>query len=142
MSIRKEQTTGLTAELGFSVAASRVLSISEIDAWKALLTSKGTEIILGGEMEIAERARTTLPNGTTIEVRAIEPGSRIRLAWMPKGWSRPSMLQVRIAPAENGTVLEIRQEKLGDVSQRALMQRRWESVLDDFEKLVTPDDEG
>jgi uncharacterized protein YndB with AHSA1/START domain len=121
---------GKTANVGYQIGVIRTLPFSEEVIWRLLLSPEGLAVWLGGPIELAEGARYALADGTSGEVRVYKPWSHIRLTWQPPGWTRPSLIQVRVIPAKSGTTLSFHQEHLRDSAARTAMKARWEGVIE------------
>jgi hypothetical protein len=107
---------GKTADVGYQIGVSRTLPFSEEAIWGLLLSPEGQAVWLGGPIEL------------------YKPWSHFRLTWQPPGWTRPSLIQVRVIPAKTGTTLSFHQEHLRDGAARSEMKARWEGVIDELTK--------
>lgn len=72
-----------------------------------------------------------LDDGTSGEIRVVEPDSGVRLTWHPDGWDDPSTLEVRvIEDASRGTAIRFRHEGLPDSATREAMRAWWRRAID------------
>lgn len=120
---------GRTQSVGYQIGVRRTLPVGEEGVWTALLSPEGLAIWLGGTARLERGEPYTLANGTVGDVRALKEGSHIRLTWQPRGWARPSTLQVRVIPAATGTTLSFHQEQLVGPDEREAMRAHWEGVI-------------
>jgi hypothetical protein len=70
--------------------------------------------------------------GIAGEFRVVKLHEQLRLTWQPKGWSKPSTLQIRLISSEkspNKTTVSFHQENLSDALVRGEMKLRWEQVI-------------
>ena len=122
-------TVGKTADVGYQIGVRRTLPCDEEALWSLILSPEGQTIWLGGAIDLADGARYALDNGTVGQVRVYKPWSHIRLTWQPRGWARPSTVQVRVITASRGTTLSFHQDQLVDATTRTAMKAHWEEVI-------------
>ncbi|MCC3374532.1 SRPBCC domain-containing protein [Cohnella sp. REN36] len=124
---------GQTAAAGFQVGVRRTYPISQTEAWDLLFSPEGLRLWLGElpALELEKGYRYETLEGTTGELRVVNPPEHIRLTWQPKGWGQPSTLQIRFLPSTSGpdrTTISFHQEKLSDAHAREAMKSRWEET--------------
>lgn len=123
---------GETADTGFQIGVRRTLPLALDDAWRLLTSTEGVRAWLGDARGFAaEKGATyTLPDGTGGEVRVAKAGSHLRVTRHPKGWARPSTLQVRVMLAGEKTVISFHEEHLPGADEREARRRYFDGVLD------------
>ena len=134
----KANVVGQTKAVGFEIGVRKTFAISVDQAW-ALLTSPAVVdrwLGAGAAVAWAKGTRYTTADGTTGEIRVAKPLSHLRLTWQPPGWAKPSTVQVRVIASGEQTVISFHQEHLAGPTQRALMQQRWQAVLDYLETVI------
>jgi uncharacterized protein YndB with AHSA1/START domain len=124
---------GQTASAGFQIGVRRTFPVSQEQAWAFLTSPEGLKIWLGelSSLELRVGHRFTTQEGTEGELRVVKPPAQLRMTWQPKGWTKPSTLQVRVIPHEkdpNRATISFHQEKLDDADARERMKKRWEDV--------------
>ena len=132
---------GETATAGFQVGVQRTLPGPMQAVWELLTGPEGRAVWLGSTTDLAfapgETYRTD--EGTTGEIRTVDPGARLRLTWHPPELPSPSTLQLTLSCPRNTderTTLRIHHERLVDGEQREAMRAHWRGVLDRLESLL------
>jgi uncharacterized protein YndB with AHSA1/START domain len=74
-----------------------------------------------------------LKDGTEGTVRVVKPDSHLRMTWHPRGWERPTLIQVRVIPAATGTTISFHQEHLPDARAREERREHFTAALDRLE---------
>jgi uncharacterized protein YndB with AHSA1/START domain len=87
-------------------------------------------------MKLEKGATYTLPDGARGEMRVFEPNHHLRITWQPRGWPRPSTIQIRVIPSGAKTTLAFHQEHLPDAKAREQRRAHFESVFDSIEPMV------
>lgn len=133
-------TVGLTKSTGYEVGARKTLDVSPQQAWDFLTSPAGRQLWLGDspDFQWVKGHHYETGEGTTGEVRVLNPGSHFRLSWQPTGWKQPSTLQVRVVPRAGKTVIAFHQEHLSGPAQREAMRKRWLKVLQELEQVFGP----
>ncbi|HYH79862.1 MAG TPA: SRPBCC domain-containing protein [Longimicrobium sp.] len=118
------RVVGQTRDTGFQVGMRRTLPIGLAEAWRLITSLAGVRAWLGDGGRVAWEPghAYTLADGSTGEVRVVQPESHVRLTWQPKGWPRASTIQVRVIPAAAGTTVSFHQEHMP--SAAACQERR------------------
>jgi uncharacterized protein YndB with AHSA1/START domain len=133
-----QRIVGQTKDAGFQIGARKTFPISPEQAWDLVTSDEGLKAWLGEvehfRLEKGQKYQTR--EGAEGEVRVVEPGGHVRLTWRPKGWSRASLIQVRVIPGGSKTVISFHQEHLRGDQERAQMARRWQAALDRFQALL------
>lgn len=116
---------GLTKDAGWQIGVRKTLPVALEDAWNLLVSEEGLSLWLGDLPGFgpAEGAEYELSDGTRGKITAFKQISHLRLTWHPPGWSRPSIIQVRVIPSgKKKTVFSFHQEHMP--SQGAREERR------------------
>ena len=128
--------TGVTKDAGVQIGVRRTVPSDPARTWTYLLSPEGRALWLGNApaMEWRKGAEFETADGTTGRVSVFAPPQHLRITWQPRGWDRPSRVQLRCLPAGGGrTTIAFHQEMLEDVYIRELMRRRWTEALGNIE---------
>ena len=121
---------------GFQMGARKTF-LSDVDAaWELITSPEGLQIWLGDGAPdaLAEGDTGALADGTTYEVRVVEPRSHVRLRWHPPEWDDYSTLQVRAVESSSGRgCVAFHHEQLPSQEARKRMKAHWRGVLADLE---------
>lgn len=126
------RVVGLTADAGYQIGVRRTLPIDRDRAWDFLLSPEGLRLWLGNvtDLDLQVGAVYSSVEGITGEFRVVKPKEQLRLTWKPKGWEKPSTLQIRLLSSRpDKTTISFHQEKLSDAAARERMKERWEEAL-------------
>jgi len=136
-SLRRRQV-GETADSGFQIGVQRTLPFPAPLVWDLLLSPRGLAIWLGrtGRLRLAKGARYRTREGASGELRALAPGSYLRLSWQPPGWEKPSMVALRLLEKSGRTAVHFHQERLPDAQAREAMRARWKSSLERIARML------
>lgn len=136
------KTVGLTKSAGYEIGARKTFNIAPQQAWDFLTSSVGRRIWLGPSPKFnwAEGTPYQTQDGTSGEIRVCNPGGHVRLTWQPKGWAKPSTVQVRLVPRNGKTVIAFHQEHLSGPAQRETMRKRWQKVLAELDEIFATKD--
>jgi uncharacterized protein YndB with AHSA1/START domain len=134
---RGGRDVGRTRDAGYQVGIRRTLPIGVDDAWRLVTSGDGVRAWLGdGEpVELAPGREYALADGSGGMVRVVEPGSHLRLTWLPDGWPRSSTIQVRVIAAARGTTIALHQEHLPSAAARTERRAHFAAALDALERL-------
>jgi hypothetical protein len=77
-----------------------------------------------------------LRDGTVGTARVVKKGSHLLITWHPRGWERPSLIQVRVISATTGTTISFHQERLPDARSRQERRVCFAGALDRLGELV------
>jgi len=129
---------GETISSGFEIGVRKSLLIPADEAWGLITGPRGLAVWLGSisELNLTKGQTYRTAEGTAGEVRSISPGKRLRLTWQPGQLQNPSTLQLTITPNGKKTTISFHQEKLASETERDLMRRHWQKVLDRLEELI------
>lgn len=136
-----QRVTGETADAGFQLGAQKTIAVPAERAWELLTSPTGVEAWLGGPapglaFEPGETVETE--NGYRLEVRTVDPGSRVRMRWTPPDRDDPTTLQIYVQDNGDRSAIRFHHEQLADADERDRMKTRWKGVLADLERLATP----
>ena len=120
------------------VGARRTFPISSDEAWKLVTSEKGISAWLGNLPGFNTEQGTAfrLTDDTHGEVTTFIPGSHIRLTWQPKGYARPSIIQVRAIPNGKKTTIAFHQEQLPDATTRSERGKYFRRALDELGEFI------
>lgn len=138
MTKRGGRPTGLTKDVGWQVGVRRTLPISQREAWDLVTSDQGLRLWLGqaAGIKLEEGARYELEDQSKGEMRVISPGSHLRLTWRPRGWPRPSTIQVRVIPKGEKSTIAFHQEHLPGPYEREAQRDHFKLALDGLEELI------
>jgi uncharacterized protein YndB with AHSA1/START domain len=132
---------GETADAGFQVGVQRTIPVPAEELWAFLSSPEGLAIWLGELERLPEERgepyRTA--DGTSGELRSVQPGARWRLTWQPPELGDPTTLQVTLSCPRNTrerTTLRFHHEKLSDSEHREAMRAHWKRVAAELEGAV------
>ncbi|HEY8108672.1 MAG TPA: DUF4287 domain-containing protein [Patescibacteria group bacterium] len=125
---RGKREVGETADVGFEVGVHKTVEISKAAAWKAVTSTNWMSRWLYATPRLVE-GRPFNNEKVAGEVRVVQPGEKIRLAWKPTGWERSSTVQILVQTAPSGkTRLAFHHEKLADAKMRERMRAHWKAA--------------
>ena len=129
---------GQTKDVGFQIGVRRTFSLPLEDTWDLLISPRGLQTWLGDttDIDLGKGAQYTLPDGSTGEIRIFKPNSHLRITHHPKGWPRPSTIQVRVIPNEAKTVIAFHQEHLPGPKERDQRRDHFNAALDQLAVLI------
>jgi hypothetical protein len=135
LAMKEKRPIGLTRNTGWQIGARRTHAISSIKLWEHLLSPEGQRIWLGevGALDFTSGGEYHLSDGTRGKLTTLRDRSHFRLTWQPSGWTQPSVLQIRVVPKGDRSVLALHQEHLPDQQVRQDRREAFLRILDDFE---------
>lgn len=139
ISWQERKPVGQTAAAGFQVGVRRTFPITQEDAWDLLLSPKGLACWLGDLSSLDLRVGQSFQTGegNIGELRVVKPLHQLRMRWQRKLWSKPSTLQIRLLPGQEGrTTISFHQENLEDLHMREQMKLHWETVLTELMAMI------
>ncbi|MGL5248993.1 MAG: SRPBCC family protein [Brooklawnia sp.] len=131
-----EQTSEATGETEVAaVVVSRTLPHSVKTVWDVLMTSDGSEALLGpGGLLGSKGTSWQSHDGRQGVIRSFHPLEQIRFSWRLRDSAQPSLVDVRLIPAgDDATEVQIAHSKLAPGADRAWVKDRWEAALDRIE---------
>jgi len=136
----EEYVVGKTRDTGFQIGVRKSYPLSLEQAWSLITSPEGIGLWLGESKDfyLAKGRRYQTMDGTSGEVRVVNPQENIRLTWQPKSWGQASTLQIRVIPSgKDKTVIAFHQEKLSGPEEREQMRQHWAAVLDKLIQVAT-----
>ena len=123
---------GLTQDTGFQIGARRTFPCLAVEAWRFLTSAEGLRLWLGETPAFvpARGARFQLTDGTTGEITTFVPESHLRMTWLPPGWPRPAIVQLRVIAKGERCVVAFHQEHLPGPAERAQRSLHYATVLE------------
>jgi uncharacterized protein YndB with AHSA1/START domain len=138
--LKGKRKTGETADAGVQVGVQRTLEVNPERAWQLLTSAEGVRAWLGAgarlRFEEGERYRTD--DGAEGEVRVVRPGRHVRLTRHPKGWPRPSTMQVRVEGKGERAVIGFHEEHLPDLGERERRREHYAAAAETLKELAAP----
>lgn len=136
--VEQAKPVGLTKDVGWQIGVRRTLSVHHDKAWRLLTSKAGMKLWLNGtpELDFIKGETYELADGSTGEVRVFHPGSHLRMTWQPPDWPRASLIQVRIIPKRDRTVIAFHQEHLPGPEAREDRRAHFTAVMDELESLL------
>ncbi|HEX2202573.1 MAG TPA: SRPBCC domain-containing protein [Longimicrobium sp.] len=133
-----KRALGQTADGAYQVGVRRTLPLAHDAAWRLVTSPEGVRAWLGdvSGFEMEKGAAYTAADGAGGEVRVAQPGSHLRLTWRPRGWAKPSTIQVRVLPAGERTTISFHEERLPGAAEREARRRHFEAALDALQRLA------
>lgn len=115
-----QRLVGQTRSAGFQIGLRRTLPIGHEAAWRLVTSPEGVRAWLGGTFdgELVKGAQFRLADGTMGQVTVYAQLSHMRLTWQPPQWQRPSIIQLRVMPHGDRTVIAFHQEQLPGPAER------------------------
>lgn len=133
-----QRVTGETKDAGFQVGTQRTMSLPSAAAWELLADPEGIECWVGGpapDLELTPGSTVETANGYRLEVRTVDPGSRLRVRWTPPERDDPTTLQIYLQDKGEKTAVRFHHEHLADADERERMRARWKGVLEQLDAL-------
>lgn len=126
-----KQMVGQTRSTGFQIGVRRTVPIAHEAAWQLLTSRVGVRLWLGDvEQELAKGVCYNLGDGTTGETTTFVPSSHLRVTWHPPTWPRASVIQLRVLPKGERTVVAFHQEWLPGPVEREERRLFFTAALD------------
>ena len=128
-----EQSQGdtLVNPVDTTVTVSRSVSRPVKEMWKLLATREGAEALLGTGGELGDKGDSWhASDGTFGVVRSFHPLEQIRFSWHAAEEAPKTIVEVDLAPADEGTRVEIRHEHIPAYFDTAAITRKWEKALE------------
>ena len=129
---------GKTRDVRFQIGARKMIPMDHKTAWHALTSREGARLWLGDipGFTFARGADFHLANGTAGVIRVYKAESHLRLTWQPPGWERPSVIQVRVLPRGDRTVIAFHQEHLPGPVERDARAKRFNTALEGLTRMA------
>jgi uncharacterized protein YndB with AHSA1/START domain len=112
------------------VRLSRVVGAPLAHVWEVLVSPAGAQALLGeGAVLGAKGEPYHCADGASGVVRSYHPLEQLRVSWHETPDSPPSVVEVDLRADGEGTVLELRHDRLVDTDQFLRVEERWKSGL-------------
>jgi uncharacterized protein YndB with AHSA1/START domain len=130
--------TGLTRQAGWEIGVRRTLPMPLEPMWELITGPAGLRLWLGEApgLAIAPGSTYLLADGTHGALTVVKPFSHLRLTWQPADWPRASIIQLRVLPGGERSVVSFHQEQLPDEAARAARRASFSAALDQLEQLL------
>lgn len=128
---------GLTRASGWEIGVRRTFPVPAEQMWALLVSVEGLRCWLGEapEPRVAQKAAYQLADGTSGEFTVVKPGSHLRLTWRPVGWPRHAIMQVRVIPQAERSIVAFHQEQLPDADAREQRRAAFTAALEQLYQL-------
>jgi uncharacterized protein YndB with AHSA1/START domain len=122
---------GLTKNGGYEFGLRKTFPIGNSVAWNFLMSPDGIRLWLGESVDfkMEKGAAFHTMAGDAGIVTTINPEKSIRLTWQTAEWLKPSIIQMRVIPADGKTMVSFHHENLPDASSREQMRLHWQVVM-------------
>lgn len=137
MSTTDNQSTDKVRDSGFQVEVRKTFPVDAKTAWQELTSAEGLYCWLGDISYIGQNKGDTyeLPDGTKGKTRVYRNNSHLLITWQPPEWDEPSVIQVRVIPKSNKSVIAFHQEQLPSEDIREERRMYFENALENLEEL-------
>ena len=124
------EEVGKTKDAGYQFGIQRTVSLPFHEVWEYMFSGPGLLIWLGRfEGPIIENKDYETDEGDQFFVRVFKEFSHIRMSWKKKAWLSSTVLQVRVIPKDDKSIISFHQEKLeGPAHREKVTQSRSERV--------------
>lgn len=102
-----------------------------VDAvWSRLTTPEGVEALLGEGARLGGKGEPWhAVDGSHGVTRSYHPGEQVRVSWHADEHAPMTMVDLQLHPAEGGSLLLLRHERLPAGAPTASLRQRWEEAL-------------
>lgn len=112
------------------VRATTTVPAEPIVVWQHLVTSAGTEALLGEGARLGRKGEPWRSgDGSYGVVRSVHPLEQVRVTWHPHDDGPLSMLDVQLHPDGDGTRVDVYHEGRGIVGDPRGDQQHWQEAL-------------
>jgi uncharacterized protein YndB with AHSA1/START domain len=120
------------------VAIARTVSQPAGAVWQALISPQGAGIWLGEGAVLGGKGESYhCADGTTGVVRSYHPLEQLRVSWHADDYAPASLIEVDVVPEGDSTTIRLHHDGISDAGQRAALETRWNSRLDDLVTYVS-----
>jgi len=120
-------------DLRGSVDLARTVGQPVGTVWQALISPQGTGIWLGEGAVLGGKGESYhCTDGTTGVVRSYHPLEQLRVSWHADDYAPATLIEVDLEPDGDSTMLRVHHDGIPDAGQRAALESRWSSRLDDL----------
>jgi uncharacterized protein YndB with AHSA1/START domain len=122
--------TGRTTDAGWELGVRQTVRAPLPAVWDFLL-GEGLPLWLGeiDALPTEKGAAFATKDGVRGTIRAVTPGSKLRISWRPDDWPHDTVLQVTVKEAATGTTIGFHHEELADRDERKMMLGHWKNVV-------------
>jgi uncharacterized protein YndB with AHSA1/START domain len=115
------------------VAIARTVSQPAGAVWQALISPQGAGIWLGEGAVLGGKGESYhCSDGTTGVVRSYHPLEQLRVSWHADDYAPATLIEVDLVPDGDTTTIRLHHDGISDTGQRAALETRWNSRLDDL----------
>jgi uncharacterized protein YndB with AHSA1/START domain len=101
--------------------------------WQALISPQGAGIWLGEGAVLGGKGESYhCADGSTGVVRSYHPLEQLRVSWHADDYAPATLIEVDLIPDGDTTTVRIHHDGISDAGQRAALEGRWSSRLDDL----------
>lgn len=119
------------------VHLSRTVPESPTRVWELLVSSTGTQALLGSGATIGAKGQTYhADDGSQGVVRSFHPLEQLRLSWHASPDAQGCLVEIDLSPAGAGTTLDLSVAKLPDGVDAETLLHRFRGGLDDLVRLL------
>lgn len=126
------QTAGKT-DTPLGVQLSQAVAAPLTHVWEVLASPVGSQALLGeGAILGAKGEPYHCADGASGVVRSYHPLEQLRVSWHETSDSPPSIVELDLRSDGDGTMLELRHDRIVDSDQYARLEQRWIAGLTDL----------
>jgi uncharacterized protein YndB with AHSA1/START domain len=115
------------------VAFARTVTQPAGAVWQALISPQGTGIWLGEGAVLGGKGESYhCTDGSTGVVRSYHPLEQLRVSWHADDYAPATLIEVDLVPDGDTTTIRFQHDGITDTGQRAALESRWSSRLDDL----------
>ena len=120
-------------DLRGSVDLTRTVDQPVGTVWQALISPQGAGIWLGEGAVLGGKGESYhCTDGTTGVVRSYHPLEQLRVSWHADDYAPATLIEVDLEPDGDATLVRVHHDGITDAGQRATLESRWNSRLDDL----------
>jgi uncharacterized protein YndB with AHSA1/START domain len=120
-------------DLRGSVDLARTVDQPVGTVWQALISPQGAGIWLGEGAVLGGKGESYhCTDGTTGVVRSYHPLEQLRVSWHADDYAPATLIEVDLEPDGDSTTVRVHHDGIADAAQRAALESRWSSRLDDL----------
>jgi uncharacterized protein YndB with AHSA1/START domain len=120
-------------DLRGSVDLARTVDQPVGTVWQALISPQGAGIWLGEGAVLGGKGESYhCTDGTTGVVRSYHPLEQLRVSWHADDYAPATLIEVDLEPDGDATLVRVHHDGITDAGQRATLESRWNSRLDDL----------
>ena len=121
-----------------TITVSRTVAARLEHVWEVLVGPGGAPALLGAGAVLGSKGEPYhCADGTWGVVRSYHPLEQLRVSWHEDADARPSIVELDLRAAGEGTTLELRHDKVHGDDVAHAVRRRWTAGLDAVATLAT-----